>query len=998
MKSKKFLIRMLSVIMALLIAAEFFPAMGVKAADADISERAVDSITITKTNGEELDNGSISAWNDFKVKVDFSEDDENGNQKSNFDIRSGDTISISWAAPKGVSWIGYSKSIELKQDSTVLGTAKITGSDALITFNDNVTKLQHVSGSVEFSIQNHNNPSTDVHAGTITAGDNTVSVTVNPVETLKTFGSKGGAYETDGSNIIRWTIWINNNAQADLTGNITIEDTLPSTEEFYENVQDLKHLFSYALYKDGTVNYIAYSTDQFKNAGCGIEFEGQKIKITIPVTKENSGSIGQISFCTKSTAAAGSTVANEITMTHYVTSNPNEPITEDYIGRTTVPNSDGNISGVPKGTIRIHKVVNGTTDPIPNITFRIYKVYSESDHTRINEWYQDADYAEIKTDDKGYAEIQNLSDGYYELAEQSNENNSWIAESSIKSVIVSLGGDVGTEKEIGNTVKTTDVTATKEWKDANGNADTGSHPITYFKLYRTPAGGTLEEAGQEIKTVTTAAGDSSATVKWENLPQYDNSGNEYAYSVKEVDEDGNDSTPEGYYKTESGLKVINQRTSNRNITATKKWVLLDGTTPDTGEHPVTWLKLYRSINGEEGSLQAVPDQEVKRISTAAGDTSTTVTWENLPQHNSSGKAYIYSVKEVDENGNDFTPVGYEKTENGTTVINRKVVKDISAEKLWKNSDDSEDTGYHPTVYLQLYRQVNGGTPEKVDDRVEINTPAGESSTKVSWEDKPIQDGSGNEYTYFIKEVNKDGTDLDFSPSGYSKTESGLTVTNKKENNDTPTPPVNPKQKKTDITATKNWYMSDGITLDTGEHPTIYFTLYRSTEEGVEEAVSTKAVETETGKCSASVTWKDMLAEDSDGKAYTYTVKETDAEGNDAVPDGWVKSENGLSVKNMRKPSVSNEQPSDNVTPADNTNNNQLTTPDNGRNRLHPPFTSNWYKIHGKWYFVHTYDEYERLMNSVDSGVHDNSAVWIGMLGIAALGLAISAMLKKRKLD
>ena len=76
------------------------------------------------------------------------------------------------------------------------------------------------------------------------------------------------------------------------------------------------------------------------------------------------------------------------------------------------------------------------------------------------------------------------------------------------------------------------VTANKVWVGGQERV----RPTFYFKLYRTPEGGAIEEvAGVEKKDVPKTDG----TVEWTDLPATDQNGVTYTYSVKEVDKDGN---------------------------------------------------------------------------------------------------------------------------------------------------------------------------------------------------------------------------------------------------------------------------------------------------------------------------------------------------------------------------------------------------------------------------------------------------------------------------
>ena len=98
------------------------------------------------------------------------------------------------------------------------------------------------------------------------------------------------------------------------------------------------------------------------------------------------------------------------------------------------------------------------------------------------------------------------------------------------SYVVSYNGN----NKVTNTyeVPKTNVTAKKVWV---GGQET-VRPTVYFKLYRTPEGGAIEEvAGVSQKEVPKTDG----TVEWTDLPATDEHGVKYTYSVMEVDEDGN---------------------------------------------------------------------------------------------------------------------------------------------------------------------------------------------------------------------------------------------------------------------------------------------------------------------------------------------------------------------------------------------------------------------------------------------------------------------------
>ncbi|EGL88882.1 Cna protein B-type domain protein, partial [Streptococcus oralis SK255] len=118
------------------------------------------------------------------------------------------------------------------------------------------------------------------------------------------------------------------------------------------------------------------------------------------------------------------------------------------------------------------------------------------------------------------------------------------------SYVVSYNGN----NKVTNTyeVPKTNVTAKKVWTGGNTNI----RPTVYFKLYRTPEGGAIEEvAGVEKKEVPKTDG----TVEWTDLPATDEHGVKYTYSVMEVDKDGDLVTKVGGYTANqtAGLTVTN---------------------------------------------------------------------------------------------------------------------------------------------------------------------------------------------------------------------------------------------------------------------------------------------------------------------------------------------------------------------------------------------------------------------------------------------------------
>lgn len=323
------------------------------------------------------------------------------------------------------------------------------------------------------------------------------------------------------------------------------------------------------------------------------------------------------------TTTATSSVTNTATVTYSETDSSSTAQSDEISATVTVSDASGTISGLPTGTIEVYKVVEGTTVPIEGVHFNVYKVVSETDHTRVTGWYDGADYAEIVTDEDGIASIANLNDGYYEIEESSTDLPNWIADSDLTTVYVYLGDSSGTETKIENNVKTGDITATKVWLQADGTtADTDDHETVYFKLYRNIDGEEAEAVyDAEIMAVTTVSGESEASVTWEDLPLYDNYGNEYTYSVKEVDADGNDTVPDGYTKTEDGLTVTNTKNTDETTSTTESTTQSSSSSDDAD----TTASITLSATTAADTTATTAATTTAVTTTAEADTTTTTT-------------------------------------------------------------------------------------------------------------------------------------------------------------------------------------------------------------------------------------------------------------------------------------------------------------------------------------------------------------------------------------
>ncbi|HBD63057.1 MAG TPA: hypothetical protein DC038_01345, partial [Clostridiales bacterium] len=406
-----------------------------------------------------------------------------------------------------------------------------------------------------------------------------------------------------------------------------------------------------------------------------------------------------------------------------------------------------------KGALRVTKIDSETREAITT-NQATFTLWYNLNNVKVQ--FGDTEYTTVK----GVLEIGNLPLRTYYLREIAAPTGYVLADEDLSVVVDKVIGNnvnnpIVAEGTFENTKEKIDITGTKEW-----NGGSAPRPTVWFKLYRQLPGGALKEVpGAEIKELANG----TTEVTWEDVDKTNINGVGYIYSIKEVTATGADFTPENYVKAENGLKVTNSYNSptDASAKATKVWA----GEPEGRQigKPTIWFKLYRYV--EDGELEAVPGAEIKELA----DGKVEVVWTGLTKTDVNGKEYSFLVKEVDVDGNDFVPENYNKSEEGLTVTNTYTKRDVTATKVWSGGSSPR-----PTIWFELYRQIEGGELEKVNVAIQ---ELADGTTEVTWEDLDKTDEDGNEYIYSVKEVDGDGKD--FVPSGYKKSEVSLTVTNTK---------------------------------------------------------------------------------------------------------------------------------------------------------------------------------------------------------------------------
>ena len=172
------------------------------------------------------------------------------------------------------------------------------------------------------------------------------------------------------------------------------------------------------------------------------------------------------------------------------------------------------------------------------------------------------------------------------------------------------------------------------------------------------------------------------TYKWENLPAYDADGKAYSYTIDEE-------PVAGYQKKVSGTNLTNTKTGTTEIAGTKTWKVPEG------ENLPEKITVILNRNGVQYDTKTV---------TAADNW--TYKWENLPAYDTEGKAYSYTIDEVEIAGYQKNVSGYDLTnskivigkidENGSAIAGAKlkiIVKNATTEEIvdsWTSAEKVHD--------------------------------------------------------------------------------------------------------------------------------------------------------------------------------------------------------------------------------------------------------------------------------------------------------------------
>ncbi len=327
------------------------------------------------------------------------------------------------------------------------------------------------------------------------------------------------------------------------------------------------------------------------------------------------------------------------------------------------------------------------------------------------------------------------ADSREELGKNDNGEDAFITITSYTLTI-----DEGTEIDVTDKQKTTDITVEKSWANADGTTDWPEGITVDIQL--------MEKVGEGDATAVT---DGSATLKadheshtFEDLPTHklvDGQMVEISYSVEEVEVAGYTSVSSAL---EDGKITVTNTQDTTDITVEKSWANADGTT-DWPEGITVDIQLMEKVG--EGDAAAVTDGSA----TLKADHESH-TFEDLPTHklvNGQMVEISYSVEEVEVAG--YKSVSSALEDGKITVTNTQDTTDITVEKSWANADGTTDWPTDVEVEIQL--TADG---EAVDGKTLTLNAANPSGT---FEDLPTHrnvDGTMTAIEYDVEEASVAG--------------------------------------------------------------------------------------------------------------------------------------------------------------------------------------------------------------------------------------------------
>ena len=496
---------------------------------------------------------------------------------------------------------------------------------------------------------------------------------------------------------------------------------------------------------------------------------------------------------------------------------------------------------------------------------------------------------------------------------------------TVKETIPTAGGDdryaasnegtANADYELTNTLTgKTEVSVSKTWKDGSDAEDTRPGEIT-IQLYKTLDGDKEEQpvTGDNGKVTLNSGNGWQHT--WKELPKYED-GKLIHYTVKEIAADGttaleeNGAYDKNYIVNYGGTQADGYTITNTLVTSqtvTKLWEGDDeADLENTVERPTNiTAQLYAKIG--DGEAKPVNGKTVKLNK----DSGWTHTWTNLPKYDGDDLIH-YTVKELDVEGNpvehegayndDYTAFYATDSETGEVTITNyhqppqymylgqvEIRKDVVVNDAEGNPQPQKVTD---TFYVALFEDEELTTMatdydgNKAMKAIEFN---GESSKTVTIDNMPVGPKT-HPVTYYVAEVDKDGTPVDNSFKYQATVTKGKISLDIKhlDNKEDPAVITNAFGNiLASIGGTKTWADEDA-----SERPASIEVILQQNGQDYVDANGDKYIKTVTAADNWTYTFENLPEYDEDGKAYQYSVKE-------GYVDGYTSEVTGMDIRNIQ---------------------------------------------------------------------------------------------------
>ena len=343
-----------------------------------------------------------------------------------------------------------------------------------------------------------------------------------------------------------------------------------------------------------------------------------------------------------------------------------------------------------------------------------------------------------------------------------------VVEDGLKFYKKSISGDMNDGFDVTNTFKipteTINVKADKHWSDNSNQAK--KRPTSIILR--------LKNGAEIVEDKTLIGTGDDWTYTFENVPKYNQFGNEVNYSLEELETNTGDlkfynKDVAGTYK--SGFTVTNTFNvpdEKVNVAVTKNW---DDNSNANGKRP-TSIKYV--LNGGVTPVEQVV------TGNRTTDENWSYTFTNIPKYNELGNVINYVVEEQEASTNDFkfyTNKIIGDKDAGFTITNKFVVPEdkiqIQVTKHWE--DNSNVNNRRPESIKFVIKQNNS----EIKSKVVTGSRTTDENWSYTFDNLAKFDENGQEIDYVLEEQEVNADDMKFytgTTSGNRK--SGFVVTNK----------------------------------------------------------------------------------------------------------------------------------------------------------------------------------------------------------------------------